>query len=44
MYILWIVCGSALAMVFGVGVDIFPLLFVGVALLCGGCVVQRWVH
>lgn len=44
MYILWIVCGSALAMVFGVGVDNFPLLFVGVALLCGGCVVQRWVH
>lgn len=35
LYIVWIVLGLMLAMGFGVGLDNFPLLFLGLALFCG---------
>ena len=35
MYVFWIVLGLMLSMFFGVGLDNFPLIFVGLALFCG---------
>jgi hypothetical protein len=44
LYCVWIVLGLILAMGFGVGLDNFPLFFLGLALFCGHKNTLKWVQ